>query len=80
MDARGRILAWNKGESGPLRLSIHRPGHHVAECDLAARTVTETTGDAARIDWSDLPLADVLDSPVPGGRPLRLDTAACYHE
>lgn len=79
MDARGRLLAWDEDECGPLQLSIHRPGHGVIECDLAARTATKT-GDAARIDWSDLHLAEVLDSPLPVGRPLRVDTATCYHE
>ncbi|MGW0810431.1 hypothetical protein [Nonomuraea sp. NPDC002799] len=60
-------------EDAELVLHIHRPGQHIAEYDLNARIQPRSNDKPLRIDWSDIPILEPLESPLPLGRPLRID-------
>ncbi|MDX3232409.1 hypothetical protein [Streptomyces sp. ME19-01-6] len=59
-------------------LQIHRPGQRIAEYDLNARTRAEPGGKPVRIDWSGIPVDERWESPLPPGRPLRIDGRVCF--
>ncbi|MFC3999767.1 hypothetical protein ACFOVU_27890 [Nocardiopsis sediminis] len=61
-----------------LVLEIHRPGRPIAEHDLIARIPGEKDGPLA-IDWSDIPVEEALELPLPPGRPLRMDAKTCFY-
>ncbi|MGW3568108.1 tetratricopeptide repeat protein [Streptomyces sp. NPDC000941] len=60
-------------------LQIHRPGQRIAEYDLNARTRAESGDKPLRIDWSDIPVDEQLEPPLPPGRPLRIDGRLCFY-
>ncbi|MES4907508.1 MULTISPECIES: hypothetical protein [unclassified Streptomyces] len=60
-------------------LQIHRPGQRIAEYDLNARTRTGPGGEPLSIDWSGIPVDGRLESPLPPGRPLRIDGRLCFY-
>jgi tetratricopeptide (TPR) repeat protein len=61
-----------------MLLQIHRPGQRIAEYDLNARTRAEP-GKPLRIDWSGIPVDERWESPLPPGRPLRVDGRLCFY-
>jgi tetratricopeptide (TPR) repeat protein len=63
-------------EGAELALHIHRPGRPITKYDLNARLHenTETTS----IDWTGVPVDELLDPPLPPGRPLRLHSRVCF--
>lgn len=55
--------------------SVIEPGNRCTE----GRT-RERIGESSRIDWSDVPLDEPLEPPLPAGRPLRIQGHLCFHQ
>ncbi|MGY0061605.1 tetratricopeptide repeat protein [Streptomyces sp. LZ34] len=66
-------------EDDGIVLHIHRPGRRVAEYDLKGRVRTDSGGRSSRVDWSDIPVCEPLESPLPPGRPLRINSRTCFY-
>jgi tetratricopeptide (TPR) repeat protein len=73
-------------EDGPWReyaadnpvLQIHRPGYHIIQYDLRSRIQTGPDHFPTGVDWSDISLDGPLGSPLPPGRPLRINDRTCF--
>ncbi|HEY9373348.1 hypothetical protein [Streptomyces sp.] len=63
-------------EGAELTLHIHRPGRHIAMYDLNARL--HENAETTSIDWTDVPVEELLEPPLPPGRPLRLHSRVCF--
>jgi tetratricopeptide (TPR) repeat protein len=61
-----------------LELAVHRPGQPVTTFELMGRIPSEPNEGPFRFDWSDLLLDEPLDSPLPPGRPVRLENLLCF--
>ncbi|WP_433175349.1 tetratricopeptide repeat protein [Actinoallomurus sp. CA-150999] len=61
-------------------LQIHRPGRRVDEYELNARINLGSDGKPLRVDWSDIPVTETMESPLPPGRPLRIGDRTCFYE
>ncbi|WP_329519516.1 tetratricopeptide repeat protein [Spirillospora sp. NBC_01491] len=68
----------DEGEDDGAVLHIHRPGRPVAGYDLRSRVRAAPEGGSSRVDWSDIPVHEPLESPLPPGRPLRINTRTCF--
>jgi tetratricopeptide (TPR) repeat protein len=64
-------------EDAPV-LRIHRPGRRVTSYDLGSRVRTGPKHFPVGVDWSGIPLDEPLESPLPPGRPLRIDDRTCF--
>jgi tetratricopeptide (TPR) repeat protein len=61
-----------------LELDVHRPGQPVATFDLMGRIPSEPKQGPFRFDWSDVPLDEPLEPPLPPGRPVRIENLLCF--
>ncbi|MFC9758849.1 tetratricopeptide repeat protein [Streptomyces sp. NPDC056921] len=61
-----------------LELDVHRPGQPVATFELMDRIPSEPNEGPFRFDWSDVPLDEPLEPPLPPGKPLRIENLMCF--
>ncbi|WP_336216795.1 tetratricopeptide repeat protein [Nonomuraea sp. LPB2021202275-12-8] len=64
-------------EGAELALRIYRPGCPITKYDLSARLHENT--EPTSIDWTGVPVDELLEPPLPPGRPLRLHSRVCFH-
>ncbi|MEU7318516.1 hypothetical protein [Streptomyces sp. NPDC007083] len=63
-------------EGAELTLHIYRPGRPIAMYDLNARL--HENSETTSIDWTDVPVDELLEPPLLPGRPLRLHSRVCF--
>lgn len=61
-----------------LELDVHRPGQPVATFELMRRIPAEPNEGPFQFDWSDVPLDESLEPPLPPGRPVRIENSLCF--